>query len=312
MRRAFTLVELLVVIGIIAVLIAIILPSLTRARSQASAVKCMSNLRQIAMGLVMYSSANKGYVVPSYNVEPLPGSTSNVTGGPNQPFDGWACILDRDGFVKTPERDTNTIFYCPDTVDVEGMKDGQTGVDFGKPRGWTDWPLKFTTVGGESSPKVATTIPGRGFDKIIRVSYWLNAYNPIGNAVADLEPLDQHYTASVGFGPDAKGNYIKLRKTTSIKYSSRLITVADGVYMGRHGVTRLYDANSRIGYRHPGLGMQYGSANIGFADGHVETIDGKSFPRAIATGESPTIRLAKKTENLQGPTIYANPERAIP
>jgi prepilin-type N-terminal cleavage/methylation domain-containing protein len=151
-RRAFTLVELLVVIGIIALLIAILLPALAKARAHANAAKCLSNLRQISQGLFMYSTANREYVIPSYNLPALPGSTTNVTGGPNQPLDGWACILDRDKFVTSPEQNTNTIFYCPNTFEIEGVKDGQTGVDPGKPRGWTDWPMIFTTVGGDSAP----------------------------------------------------------------------------------------------------------------------------------------------------------------
>lgn len=84
-RCAFTLVELLVVIGIIALLISILLPSLNKARKAAVTLKCASNLRQIGVGYQLYATDNKGFYPPSRiqfatNVEySLYGTTFNAT-----------------------------------------------------------------------------------------------------------------------------------------------------------------------------------------------------------------------------------------
>ena len=75
-RKAFTLVELLVVIGIIALLVAILLPALAKAKEQAIKLACAANLRSIGQGLLMYTNDTKYY--PGHATHTSSGVTAAV------------------------------------------------------------------------------------------------------------------------------------------------------------------------------------------------------------------------------------------
>jgi prepilin-type N-terminal cleavage/methylation domain-containing protein/prepilin-type processing-associated H-X9-DG protein len=93
-KHAFTLVELLVVIGIIALLIGILLPALNRAREKGRQVQCMSNMRQITMAAVNWANEHKGQMVSPagftpYSVDPLTGvvdKSANIAARYSQPW----------------------------------------------------------------------------------------------------------------------------------------------------------------------------------------------------------------------------------
>jgi prepilin-type N-terminal cleavage/methylation domain-containing protein/prepilin-type processing-associated H-X9-DG protein len=100
--RAFTLVELLVVIGIIGVLVGVLLPSLSKARSAAARTQCLSNMRSLAIAQVMYASDNRNYLIEASDGASTQGSwVAQLQRYSSAPL-VRRCPADRSLFFETP------------------------------------------------------------------------------------------------------------------------------------------------------------------------------------------------------------------
>ena len=244
-HRAFTLVELLVVIGIIAVLIGILLPVLSGARRTARDTQCASNMRQLCTALIMYANEFKGRFPPNLNAVPsISGPTYN-----------WWYDADRIGryLPKTQQYSTSsvkgTVFICPN--------------DEGAGRSY-------------SMNMFASSAVDQGWEKY----QWATYFSAKSKPATKLILMAEKFSVFIGAdGTYATGNVIGISSTT---YNSGALTV--GNIPGRRFVGPLgVNTGGRFGttptefdwgrHRRKGEGRSAqdsdGRTNIGFADGHV-------------------------------------------
>jgi prepilin-type N-terminal cleavage/methylation domain-containing protein/prepilin-type processing-associated H-X9-DG protein len=110
-RTGFSLVELLAVIGIIAILIALLLPALARAREQARTVQCASQLHELGQAFHNYAASNRGYLPPHV---PADGACHTDAASPDYIGPAWTALLAPYlGYPSDRPIAQSPIYHCP-------------------------------------------------------------------------------------------------------------------------------------------------------------------------------------------------------
>jgi prepilin-type N-terminal cleavage/methylation domain-containing protein/prepilin-type processing-associated H-X9-DG protein len=230
-KQGFTLVELLVVIGIIALLIAMLLPALNAARRQAYQVTCASNLRQMGIAMTMYINETRHY----------PGHISHDT--PGMEFAVWPTRLRK--YMKGNQG----VFRCPtQDVDFEWLPNRTTP------------PVAVASDTGYGY-NVGESLLLRSSGKF---SYGYNDWGAGQDPITGVITKDTATTRQRGLGGDLWDPGGMELKASRVRRSAEMIAIADGTPDGNWD----FNLDPRDPKEAPGK-LHKGGANILWCDSHV-------------------------------------------
>lgn len=206
----FTLVELLVVIGVIALLISILMPALTAARQQAQKTQCLSNLRSLGQAVALYQAEHKGVFPPlaSYAVTAFSG---NQFRGPNL----WVMLKVTAG---------STIATCPKALTE--MEWPQWSAANAPNRALYSYRYNWFVAGAETNVNVAAHLPHAKIDPGTG-ALWPSPMRSVSNSSETLLMVD--YPQLIAFQTNGDPGSDRGMDTSSVKPGSPQTTTVNGV-----------------------------------------------------------------------------------